>query len=137
MMTRYITQCGCYGVIMLLSLACSIKGTREPTGEKSPFYRTDTIDLSESFFEISPQKNSATSKILKTPITAQFMAVTWPTPKNFVYDNQFLFRSSPDGKKWSRWKDVFLMEDGPDEEKFDRSYSNLIYTNRAQFFQFK
>ncbi len=98
-------------------------------------------------FTVTPEKQTATSKILATPFLTNFLAVYWPRLPDFDYDYNFLIRSSTDGKRWSRWKDLFLMAEGSDSETEPRDpsrappdsydYSQLVYTKGAKFFQFK
>lgn len=88
-------------------------------------------------FTVTPEKQTATSKVLTTPHLTHFLAVYWPRLPNFDYDYNFLIRSSTDGKRWSRWKDLFLMAEGSDSETESYHYSQLVYTRGAKFFQFK
>lgn len=116
---------------------CSLILTKNKSNLTPPFHEERVVPFDSSNFTIQEEKQLATSKILTTPLTANFMAVYWLRPLHLDYDYNFLIRSSADGRHWSRWKDVFLMAEGADHEMEPYDYSQLIYTKGAKFFQFK
>ena len=122
-------------------VGCSLKTVkdRRPARERplETLYDEASYSLDKTHFTIDASSQMATSKILKTPFSSNFIGVYWPHPKDFQYDHNFLIRSSVDGKRWSRWKDIFLMDDGPDGEEEHFKYSHLVYTQAANYFQFK
>lgn len=128
---------GIIGILFFFSGGCSLILTKNKANLTPVFHEERVVPFDYANFTIQKEKQLATSKILTTPLTANFMAVYWLRPPHVDYDYNFLIRSSADGKHWSRWKDVFLMAEGADHEREPYDYSQLIYTKGAKFFQFK
>jgi len=123
--------------LILFSFGCSSLFTKNRSNPVTASHEERVLPFDSSNFTILKEKQVATSKVLTTPMTTHFMAVYWQRSPDFDYDYNFLIRSSADGKQWSRWKDVFLMAEGSDQEMELYDYSQLIYTKGAKFFQFK
>ena len=125
-------------LFFLFSISCAhqpSKDRRPAEEDGNVLYKETTYAFDKNVFDV--HENSATTKILKTPFGSNFIGVYWPRPKNFRYNYNFLIRSSVDGKHWTRWKDIFLADEGADEViGKEKDYSALVYTRAAKYFQF-
>jgi hypothetical protein len=145
-MSKHFKHLWLLGITLGLTLSCTTTPTQKGPAKRAPatikaygtLYDEMAYPFTKKNYHIDYEKQTAESNVFQTPFESNYMTVYWPQPEGFKYDNNFLIRYSLDGKKWSQWKDIFIMDEGPDkEDESGFTYSKLVYTKKATHFQFK